>query len=140
MTWPSSDVGTSHTDAGTDSPALDRADILDLKVKFNQMRGHVTTLAQSFLNRATAALMRTDLGATTVGSAVFTAASASAGQDALGAGTAGKTVFTSATPKAARTAIGAASQLAMRAVSKYVANNWATRTSAADNALSLIHI
>lgn len=62
MTYPSSDVITTNVDAGTDSPALARADVLDLITKFNQLRNHIGTLGQTLLNRATAALMRADLG------------------------------------------------------------------------------
>lgn len=84
MTWPSSDVSTTNLDAGTDSRAAARADLLDVVQKFNQMRAHVTTLAQTFLNRATAALMRTDLGSGATGDALFVAATKQAARDALG--------------------------------------------------------
>lgn len=67
MTWPTVDTNTTNVDATGDSPALARADFLDLIQKFNQMRAHVSTLAQTILNRATAALMRTDLGAAASG-------------------------------------------------------------------------
>jgi len=68
MTWPSSNVNTTNADAGTDSPALFRADVLDLLTKFNLLRAHVSTLGQTFLARATAALMRADIGAAVSGS------------------------------------------------------------------------
>lgn len=67
MTWPSSDVVTTNADAGTDSPATFRTDVLDLLQKFNQIRAHVSTLGQTLLSRATAALMRADLGAAASG-------------------------------------------------------------------------
>lgn len=62
MAWPGSDVNTTNTDAGTDSPAADRADILDLKVKFNQIRNHVSTFMQGLLAAADAAASRVILG------------------------------------------------------------------------------
>lgn len=62
MTWPASDVVTTNQDAPTDSPAAFRSDVLDLTGKFNQLRNHVTSLAQTLVSRATAALMRADLG------------------------------------------------------------------------------
>jgi hypothetical protein len=89
MTYPAADVNTTNADASTDSPASARADILDLMQKFNQLRNHISTLWQTTLNRATAALVRTDLGSTTVGDAVFVAASAAAGRTALGAAASG---------------------------------------------------
>ena len=49
MTWPATDVGTTNSDQGTDSPATARADILDLIQKFNQMRAHVDSLMQTIL-------------------------------------------------------------------------------------------
>ncbi len=67
MTWPSSDVNTTNADAGTDSPATFRTDVLDLLTKFNLLRNHVSTLGQTLLNRATAALMRADIGAAASG-------------------------------------------------------------------------
>lgn len=85
MTWPSSDVNTSNADAGTDSPATFRTDVFDLINKFNVLRSHLSTLGQTLVSRATAALMRGDLGATTVGDAVFTATSAADARTALGA-------------------------------------------------------
>lgn len=65
MTWPSSDVTDTHVDSPTDAgdPAAARVDILDLITKFNLLRNHVTTFAQTMLGRATAALARTDLEA-----------------------------------------------------------------------------
>lgn len=62
MTWPIADVGRANVDAGTDSPASARSELLDLVDKFNLVRNHVTAFAQTLLSRATAALMRTDLG------------------------------------------------------------------------------
>jgi hypothetical protein len=60
MTWPSSDVSTTAMDGGTDTPP--RAEFKSWADKFNEMRNHVSTLAQTILNRNTAALMRADLG------------------------------------------------------------------------------
>lgn len=62
MTWPASDVVTTNLDAGTDSPATARAQLLDLVQKFNQLRAHVSAAAQALLDDADAAAMRTTLG------------------------------------------------------------------------------
>lgn len=67
MTWPSSDVNTTNADAGTDIPATFRTDVLDLLTKFNLLRNHVSSFGQTLLNRATAAVMRGDLGAAASG-------------------------------------------------------------------------
>lgn len=50
MTWPASDVGTTNADAGSDSPATARTDLLDLMQKFNLLRNHVSALMQTVLN------------------------------------------------------------------------------------------
>jgi len=89
MTYPASDVGTTNTDAGTDSPATARTDILDLMTKFNLLRNHISSFMQGVLNRGTAALVRADLGSTTVGDAVFVAASTAAARTALAAAASG---------------------------------------------------
>lgn len=67
MTWPSADVGTTNADAGTDSPATARTDLLDLMTKFNQIRGHVSTFIQTLLDDAAASNARTTLGAAASG-------------------------------------------------------------------------
>jgi hypothetical protein len=67
MTFPASDVVRTNADAGTDSPATFRTDALDLIDKFNLLRNHFSALAQTLINRSTAALMRTDLGAAASG-------------------------------------------------------------------------
>lgn len=62
MTWPSADVNTTNADAGTDSPATFRTDVLDLLTKFNQMRNHVSAFMQGLLSSASASAARTTLG------------------------------------------------------------------------------
>lgn len=84
MTWPTSDVDRTNADATTDKPFLFRANVLDLIGKFNAVINHFGTIGQSLISRATAALMRTDLGSTTVGDAVFIAASATSARNAIG--------------------------------------------------------
>lgn len=49
MAWPASDVGTTNTDAGTDSPATARSNLLDLMQKFNLLRNHVIPVWQNIL-------------------------------------------------------------------------------------------
>lgn len=66
MTWPASDVVTTNLDAGTDSPATARAQLLDLVQKFNQLRTHVSAAAQALLDDADAAAMRETLGTNAV--------------------------------------------------------------------------
>jgi hypothetical protein len=61
MTWPASDIDTTYLDAGGDSAATARANILDLAQKFNLLRNHVTSFMQGLLTRTTAAGLRTDL-------------------------------------------------------------------------------
>ena len=67
MTWPSVDVGTTNADAGTDSPATARTDLLDLMTKFNQVRNHVSAFIQTLLDDAAASNARTTLGAAALG-------------------------------------------------------------------------
>jgi hypothetical protein len=67
MTYPASDVGTTNTDAGTDSPATARTDILDLMTKFNLLRNHISAFMQGHLADASAAAARATLGALTAG-------------------------------------------------------------------------
>ena len=67
MTWPAADVGTTNADAGTDSPATARTDLLDLMTKFNQVRNHVSAFIQTLLDDAAASNARTTLGAAASG-------------------------------------------------------------------------
>lgn len=60
--WPSSDVATGNMDAGPDSPAVAREQLLDLVQKFNLLRAHVSAAAQALLDDADAAAMRATLG------------------------------------------------------------------------------
>jgi len=68
MTWPTSDVVRTNADAGTDSPATFRADVLDLIDKFNLMRNHVNVFVRGLLSAADAAAARTTLVAAASGS------------------------------------------------------------------------
>ena len=61
MTWPTVAVTTTNTDAGTDSPATARSDILDAMQKLNQMIAHVSTFAATVLDDTTAAAARATL-------------------------------------------------------------------------------
>ena len=67
MTWPAADVGTTNADAGTDSPATARTDLLDLMTKFNLVRNHVSAFIQTLLDDAAASNARTTLGAAASG-------------------------------------------------------------------------
>jgi len=72
MTYPSSDVVTTNTDATGDSPALARVDILDLMQKFNLLRNHISTFIQGLLSSTDAAAARGTLGAAPIASPTFT--------------------------------------------------------------------
>jgi hypothetical protein len=63
MTYPTAAVNTTNVDAGTDSPATARSDILDALAKLNQMIAHTTTFAATLLDDANAATARGTLGA-----------------------------------------------------------------------------
>lgn len=105
MTWPSSDIGTGNTDAGTKNPQAARADILGLMQAFNLLRNHFSTFMRGFAEIVDAPSARTALGASTVGSNVFTAADQAAARSAIGATAVGGNVLTAADQAAARSAI-----------------------------------
>lgn len=133
MTWPASDVGTTNVDATGDSPSTARADFLDLFQKFNQLRNHVSVLGQLLLSRATAALMRTDLGAAASGSNTdITSLSA----PALGAATATTQAVDNNTTKVATTAyvVAQAASATPAAASGAGVAGTSTRFSRADHA------
>ena len=67
MVWPTVAVVTTNLDAGTDSPAAARANILDAVSKQNQMMAHVSTFGASLLDDASAAAARATLGAAASG-------------------------------------------------------------------------
>lgn len=61
MTWPASDVGSTNTDADPDSPLAARQNLNDLILKFNELRNHVSALAQDLLADPDAPAMRATL-------------------------------------------------------------------------------
>lgn len=63
MTWPTVAVVTTNCDAGTDSPATFRSDVLDGLQKLNQMIAHVSTFATTMLDDTTIAQLHTTIGA-----------------------------------------------------------------------------
>lgn len=67
MTWPTVAVPTANVDAGTDSPATARTDILDALTKLNQVMAHVSAFAATVLDDANAAAARVTLGAAASG-------------------------------------------------------------------------
>jgi hypothetical protein len=83
MTYPASDVNTTNLDAGTDSRAAARVDLLDLVTKFNLLRNHISAWFQTFLTSTSADTALTNLGGTTVGKSVFTSANDSAARTAI---------------------------------------------------------
>jgi hypothetical protein len=62
MAWPNSDVDTTDVDSDLDQPVNARVDLLDLVQKFNQIRNHVTSFAQTFLDDASAGAVLATLG------------------------------------------------------------------------------
>lgn len=63
MTYPATDVSTTNLDAGTDSRAAARVDLLDLVTKFNQLRNHISSWFQTFLTSTSASNARSNLEA-----------------------------------------------------------------------------
>lgn len=61
MTYPSSDVDRTNLDATADSPALARADLLDLVDKFNLLRNHITVFIRGLLSATDATAARSML-------------------------------------------------------------------------------
>lgn len=83
MVWPTTSIPTSNLDAGTDSPAAARAELLTLVQQFEQLKNHVSAFARTFLDDATADAVLTTLGGTSVGKALFIAANAGAARSAI---------------------------------------------------------
>lgn len=67
MTYPTVAVATANLDAGTDSPATARSDLLDAVQKLNQMIAHTTAFAATLLDDANAVAARATLGAAVSG-------------------------------------------------------------------------
>lgn len=63
MTWPITDAITTNMDAGTDSPASARADILQATQNCNSIKNHVTSFMQTVLDDVDATTARTTLAA-----------------------------------------------------------------------------
>jgi len=61
MTMPTAAVVTTNLDAGTDSPASARTDLLDAVQKLNQMIAHISTFAGTLLDDASASAARATL-------------------------------------------------------------------------------
>lgn len=62
MTWPASAINATNLDAGADSAATARADLLDAIQKVNQLIAHVSSFMQTMLTRSDAAGVRGDIG------------------------------------------------------------------------------
>lgn len=63
MTYPTAAVVTANLDAGADSPATARSDLLDAVQKLNEMIAHTSAFAATLLDDANAAAARSTLGA-----------------------------------------------------------------------------
>lgn len=68
MAWPTSSIPTSNLDLGSDSPALARADILQMAQAMNDIIAIPSADGVSLISAANYAAMRTLLGALTSGS------------------------------------------------------------------------
>lgn len=62
MTWPTA-ATKADLDQGTDDPKQARTELATLIDKFNELRTHVTSFAQTFLDDASAAAVRATIGA-----------------------------------------------------------------------------
>lgn len=86
MTWPTVAVTTTNTDAGTDSPATARSNILDAMQKLNQIIAHPSALMQGLL--ASTGALRGYLagcGLSTAGSSATISAAAGVAMDSANA-------------------------------------------------------
>ena len=84
MTWPTTAIPTTNLDAGTDSPATARANLLQLAQQVNQLQAHVSAFAATLLDDADTATARTTLGAGTVGNLLFIAPTQDYARNTLG--------------------------------------------------------
>ena len=62
MTWPTTDVVTAAMDAGTDSPAVARAEIKRLADNANEIKNHVSSFMQGVVDKTTQGAAHTALG------------------------------------------------------------------------------
>jgi hypothetical protein len=62
MTMPTVAIVTTNLDAGTDSPATARSDLLDAVQKLNQIIAHISTFVGTLLDDTTAAAARITIG------------------------------------------------------------------------------
>lgn len=100
MTMPTVAVNTTNLDAGTDSRAAARVDLLDAVTKLNQIIDHIKPLGADLLDDTTTSQAQTTLGGTTVGKALFTATDEAAARAAI-----------AAPPQATRTDVASASTI-----------------------------
>lgn len=89
MAMPTAPVVTTNLDAGTDSPASARTDLLDAVQKLNQMIAHTSAFAATLLDDTSASAARATLGSGATGDALFAAATAAAARAMLGAAASG---------------------------------------------------